>query len=81
VSPVTRPFLIFAVSAPRGGHLVARAAMSVAEELDRAGVEALAIRGATFAYGLEYFRGVRVETGSLRGAMRALFAQWRRHQA
>jgi glycosyltransferase involved in cell wall biosynthesis len=81
VSPVTRPFLIFAVSSPWGGHLFAHAAMSVAEQLDRAGVEGLAIRGATFAYGLEYFRGVRAETGSLRVAMRALLAQRRQHQA
>jgi GT2 family glycosyltransferase len=65
VSPISRPWLLASAVAPRLGWLLAWPAMGVALGLDRLGWERLALAGATFAYGLEYFRGVRTEAGSL----------------
>ena len=65
VSPVSRPWLLASATAPALGTLLAWPAMAVALGLDRLGWERLAHAGATFAYGLEYFRGMRVEAGSL----------------
>ena len=81
VNPITRPFLLVAVGAPNGAHRIARRSMQLSSLLDRLGFEALAIRGTTFVYGMEYFRGVRTENGSLAASARALLAQWRRHRA
>ncbi|MDB4997367.1 MAG: Serine acetyltransferase [Myxococcaceae bacterium] len=81
VNPVTRPFLLVAVGLPDGAHRIARRSMQLSSLLDRLGFEALAIRGTTFVYGMEYFRGVRTENGSLAASARALLAQWRRHRA
>jgi GT2 family glycosyltransferase len=81
VNPITRPFLLIAVGAPSGAHRIARRSMQLSSLLDRFGFEALAIRGTTFVYGMEYFRGVRTENGSLAASARALLAQWRRHRA
>ncbi len=65
VSPVSRPWLLASAAAPPLGWLLAWPAMAVALGVDRLGAERLAYAGATFAYGLEYFRGVRAEAGSL----------------
>lgn len=70
VNPVSRAFLLLSASAPAVGKVLSRAAYSMAERLDerRANHPALgrvAIAGATLSYGLEYFRGVREEAGSL----------------
>jgi glycosyltransferase involved in cell wall biosynthesis len=72
VNPVSRPLVVAAVVLPRLGRVLSRAAMRAAIALDRAGAARAAIAGATLTYGLEYFRGVREEAGSLRGAARGL---------
>jgi len=64
VNPISRPFLLFAVRAPRAAETLARAAMALSSLLARAGLEALALRGTTLVYGMQYFRGVREEAGS-----------------
>ena len=51
--------------------------MRAAEWLDRSGHAGIAIRGTTLVYGLEYFRGVRSEAGSIGEAARALLAHAR----
>jgi serine acetyltransferase/GT2 family glycosyltransferase len=66
-----RPFLWLSLVAPGLSRLSARAALSCASAADRAGLRALALRGAGLAYGSEYFRGLREAEGSLRAALRA----------
>jgi serine acetyltransferase/GT2 family glycosyltransferase len=72
VSPLSRPILSMVVAAPAIGKPVARGIMSVAEQVDDAGFERPAIVLATLAYGVEYFRGVRENAGSLSGALQGL---------
>lgn len=77
VNPVSRGLLLAAVAAPDLGKLLSRAAYRTAETIDRArtvhpAFERVAIAGATLTYGLEYFRGVREEAGSLGNALKQL---------
>jgi GT2 family glycosyltransferase len=74
VNPVSRGLLLTAVASPEVGKALSRAAYKVAETVDRArglhpAFERVAIAGATLTYGLEYFRGVRDEAGSLTRAL------------
>ncbi|HEY2944446.1 MAG TPA: exopolysaccharide biosynthesis glycosyltransferase EpsD [Vicinamibacteria bacterium] len=69
VSPISRPVLLASVAVPVLAQPLARLAMGTALALDRIGSERLALAGATFVYGLEYFRGVRAEAGSLAGTI------------
>ena len=69
VSPISRPLLLASVLVPFVTRPLARLATRVALALDGRGRERLALAGATFVYGLEYFRGVRAEAGSLGGAI------------
>ncbi len=75
VNPVSRPLLLAAVAAPPVGFVLSRAAYKVAETVAvgrklHPAFEKVAIAGATLSYGLEYFRGVRKEAGSLPSAMK-----------
>lgn len=70
VNPVSRPLLVFSASFPGAGAVFSRAVMRVAEAADEHGFPRAAVAGATLSYGLEYFRGVREETGSVRDAAR-----------
>jgi glycosyltransferase involved in cell wall biosynthesis len=72
VNPLSRPFLLAAATSPRLGALLSWAAMRASEQLAERGLEGVALRGTTLVYGLEYFRGVREEAGSLGNAMRRL---------
>jgi glycosyltransferase involved in cell wall biosynthesis len=70
VNPVSRALLLLSASAPTVGKALSRAAYGVAEKLDERrtlhpALGRIAIAGATLSYGLEYFRGVREEAGSL----------------
>ncbi len=73
VSPLSRPLLLLSATAPAPMKKVARAVMATAMTVDRAGLERLALAGATLCYGMEYFRGVRDEAGLL-GAYRGFLA-------
>lgn len=75
VNPVSRPFLLASVCAPRVMRAVARGVMLLAEGLARLRFERSALAGATLAYGICYFTGVREAAGSLRSTVAAL----RRH--
>jgi len=77
LNPISRPFMTLALNAPRAAKLVANAAATTASALDRVGLEPVAIAGMTFVYGVQYYRGVREETGSARAARRE-YRQWRR---
>jgi GT2 family glycosyltransferase len=65
VNPVSRPLLMAAAAVPFAGKKLADVSIHAAMALDRAGVTRLAIAGTTLCYGLEYFRGVREDCGSL----------------
>ena len=70
VHPLSRPFLVTAAVAPALGYVLARVAILASLGVDRLGLERLGIAGATLAYGIEYFRGVRAEAGSARATLR-----------
>ena len=61
---VSRPFMALSLAAPRATGVLAGAAIRAAAAFDRIGLEPVAIAGATFVYGIQYYRGVRKETGS-----------------
>jgi serine acetyltransferase/GT2 family glycosyltransferase len=65
LNPVSRPFMALSLAAPRVTSLLAGAAIRTAAAFDKIGLEPVAIAGATFVYGIQYYRGVRQETGSL----------------
>jgi serine acetyltransferase/GT2 family glycosyltransferase len=65
LSVVSRPFIALSLVAPQASSLVAGAAIRAAAAFDKVGLEPVAIAGATFVYGLQYYRGVRQETGGV----------------
>lgn len=65
LNPVSRPFMALALASPTTAKVIAGTAIRTAAAFDRIGLEPAAIAGATFVYGLQYYRGVRSETGSL----------------
>jgi serine acetyltransferase/GT2 family glycosyltransferase len=65
LNPISRPFMALALASPLSGKILASTAIRTAAALDKLGLEPVAIAGATFVYGLQYYRGVRQETGSL----------------
>lgn len=66
VSPVTRPLLLAAIVAPGPMAYATEWAIKGAMSADERGLDKVAIAATTVAYGLEYFRGMRCEAGSLR---------------
>lgn len=75
VNPISRSILLISVAAPDAGKVLSRFTYGVSEAIDgfartqtngvARALEKLATAGATLAYGVEYFRGVREEAGSL----------------
>lgn len=65
LNPVSRPFMALSLAAPAATRLVAGAAIRTAAAFDKVGLEPVAIAGATFVYGIQYYRGVRQETGGV----------------
>lgn len=70
LNPVSRPFMALSLAAPKAASVVAEAAIRTASAFDKIGVEPVAIAGMTFVYGMQYYRGVREETGSALDARR-----------
>lgn len=70
VNPLSRPFMALSLAAPETTTLIAGAAIRTAAVFDKVGLEPVAIAGATFVYGIQYYRGVRKETGSIRDVAR-----------
>jgi GT2 family glycosyltransferase len=70
VNPLSRPFLALAVVAPSTSKRAARGLIRVAMGVDKIGLERLGIAGTTLVFGMEYFRGLREECGSLGTALR-----------
>lgn len=71
VSPVSRPLLLVSVFAPWLGYGLARTAIYAAIVCDKIGLRRAATMATTLCYGLEYFRGVRVNAGSLSAALKS----------
>lgn len=69
VHPLSRPLLLFTVAAPGAGKHLARGGMRVAFWLDDTGLSRTAISATTLVYGVEYFRGMRSDAGSLPRAL------------
>jgi glycosyltransferase involved in cell wall biosynthesis/serine acetyltransferase len=65
LNPVSRPFMALSLAAPSATSFLAGAAIRTAAMFDKVGLEPVAIAGATFVYGLQYYRGVRQETGGI----------------
>jgi serine acetyltransferase/GT2 family glycosyltransferase len=70
LNPVSRPFMALSLAAPAATSLIAGAAIRTAAAFDKVGLEPVAIAGATFVYGIQYYRGVRQETGGVGDVMR-----------
>ena len=78
VHPVSRPLLLATAAVPAAGKVAARGLMAVCDWLDGRGHERAALKGTTLVYGIEYFRGMREQAGSLLGAARAFVAYTRK---
>lgn len=65
LNPVSRPFMALSLAAPAATRVIAGAAIRTAAAFDKVGLEPVAIAGATFVYGIQYYRGVRQETGGV----------------
>ena len=70
LNPVSRPFMALSLAAPAATSLLAGVAIRTAAAFDKVGLEPVAIAGATFVYGLQYYRGVRQETGGVGDVVR-----------
>lgn len=70
LNPISRPFMALTLAAPAATSFLAGAAIRTAAAFDKVGLEPVAIAGATFVYGLQYYRGVRQETGGVSDVMR-----------
>jgi GT2 family glycosyltransferase len=70
INPVSRALMAVPLLSPAlGGHL-SRLVLHSADLTDKLGWQGAAIKGATLSYGLQYFRGVRTDAGSLRQVLR-----------
>ncbi len=72
VNPISRPVLLAVAAVPAMAPRLSRTVMAVSGLLDQMHVERLALAGATLAYGIQYFAGVRRESGSLSAAFGGL---------
>jgi GT2 family glycosyltransferase len=78
VSPLTRPLLLAAIALPGPMAHATELTMRGALLADKKGLGRAAIADTTVAYGLEYFRGMRTEAGSLRQCGVDFLAYWRK---
>lgn len=77
LNPISRPFMGLALSSPSAAGVLANAAIRTASAFDKVGLEPVAIAGCTFVYGLQYYRGVREETGAAKDVARE-YAEFKR---
>ncbi|MBL9108402.1 MAG: glycosyltransferase [Myxococcales bacterium] len=69
ISPVSMPFLGLGLGLPKLAEPIAKLAVTAAIGADKLGLERLAVAGATLVYGIQFYRGVREESGSLGGVV------------
>jgi glycosyltransferase involved in cell wall biosynthesis len=81
VSPLSRPLLASVVLAPQVLAPLTRLTMRAAILSDEAGYTKPALLGTTLAYGLEYFRGMRHDAGSIKQAAQDLMGYLAKRKA
>jgi glycosyltransferase involved in cell wall biosynthesis len=81
VSPLSRPLMLVSAAAPSVGSRLSTYGWRTSELCDQYGLKRAAIKGATFVYGLEYFRGLRHDAGSLSACLDELLSFWRTRKA
>ena len=64
INPISRTLMLVPLTAPGAGEHLARLVMRSAMVADKVGLKKLPLFATTLTYGLEYFRGLRVEAGS-----------------
>ena len=70
--PVLRPVMALSVLGPKLSAPLAQGLIRAAMAADKVGLERAAVRATGVVYGMEYFRGIRAEAGSMSGAVRSL---------
>jgi serine acetyltransferase/GT2 family glycosyltransferase len=65
INRLSRPVLAVSAVAPALGGALAHIGMGIAEAADRLGMSRAAVAGTTLVYGIQFYRGVREETGGL----------------
>lgn len=66
VNPLSRPILSAVLLAPGISPYLSRSVMAASQLANTLNLDKVALSGTTLAYGIQYFRGVRDEAGSLR---------------
>jgi serine acetyltransferase/GT2 family glycosyltransferase len=70
LSPLSRPLLALVIALPALATPLAKSAFRASESFDKLGLEKLALAGTTLTYGIQYYQGVRKESGSFADALR-----------
>jgi serine acetyltransferase/GT2 family glycosyltransferase len=65
VNVLSRPFLAATVAVPAIAPSLSASILAAATRADALGLDKLAVSATTLVYGIQYFRGVREETGSM----------------
>lgn len=73
VNPISRPVFAAVMAFPQVASTLTRTVVKISEAVDKLHMERVAFAGTTLAYGIQYYRGVREEAGSLR----AVWKSWR----
>ncbi len=76
IHPLSRALMAVPILAPSLGEKLTQWVMRAAMAGDGLGLEGLAIKGTTLGYGLQYFRGVREDAGSLKQTAVEMAAYW-----
>ncbi|MGC4121428.1 MAG: glycosyltransferase [Myxococcales bacterium] len=74
LSAASRPLMAATVAAPALSRPLGLLAYGAADALGRLGLERAALAGANFTFGLDYFRGLREDAGSLPASLLELAA-------
>ncbi len=74
LNPLARPVMAATIAAPALARPLGLLAYSVADAFGRLGFERVALAGTNLAFGLDYFRGLRADAGSLPAALAELAA-------
>lgn len=72
LNPLLRPVMALSVLGPKVSAPLAQGLIRAAMAADKVGLERAAVRATMVTYGMEYFRGIRAEAGSMAGAVRSL---------
>ena len=81
INPISRALVATTMVAPDASTRLSRLAFRAAEGVARLGLEGVAVKGATVAYTLEYFRGVRSEYAGPRAALRGFLSFMREQRS